>query len=943
MPDTLLETKLFVPRPRPGLVSRPRLAERLDRGACSKLVLVSAPAGFGKTTLLADWLAQWQVDVPKSGAPRSTAWLSLDRDDNDPATFWTYLVAAVRTAAPDVGESALEMLQEPRPPPIQQVLTRLLNDLGALAGEIVLVLDDFHVIDSPEVQDAMSFLLDHLPPQLHLVIASRADPILPLARLRARGDLVEVRAAGLRFTTDEAATYLNDTMGLGLRATDVAALEGRTEGWVAALQLAALSMQGRDDPTGFIAGFAGDDRYVVDYLVEEVLQRQPDLVQAFLARTSVLGRLTGPLCDAVTGQGGGRAMLESLDRENLFLVPLDERRHWYRYHHLFADVLAARLLDEQPGLVPVLHRRASEWWEHNGEPSEAIRHAMAGGDFEGAARLVEEAMPALRRDRREATLRGWLEMLPDEVVRARPWLGIGQVGALLSTGEVHGVESRLRDVERWLDTTADEGGEVAPTDVVASDEGERRRLSGWVAVYRAGLALALGDGPTTVSQAGRALVLLDADDHLGLGAAEALLGLASWGAGDLAGAHAGYAACMARMQAAGHISDVLGCTVVLADILIVQGRLQEAMRSYQQALVLAARPAGAPVLRGTPDIHVGIAMLHHQLGDQAAAGEHLHRSREPGEYAGLPRFPYRWRVAMASLREAGSDLVGALDLLEEAEQLYVADFSPDVQPVAAMRARMALRLGRVADALTWARDRGLSSRDELSYLHEFEHVTLARVLLAHHQVTSSRSSLEEASALLERLRRAAEEAGRTGSLIEVLVLQALTHQQRGDTRAALVSFEHALELAEPRGYVRVFLDEGSAVVPLLRSAAGGTRRDCAARLLAAFRATGSGPGPEGAPDATDTGEQGDTSGAPTMWVEPLSERELDVLRLLVSDLNGPEIARELVVSLNTVRTHTKSIYAKLGVNSRRAAVRRAAELHLLSRPGHRGRWSSPSG
>ena len=358
MRTPLLETKLYRPGPRPGLVPRPRLIEQLDRGATSKLTLVSAPAGFGKSRLLAEWLA----GTSASAGENSAAWLALDSGDNDPVTFWSYVVAALRTVAPGVGANELELLASPQPPPIQMVLTTLLNDVGATGSDIVLVLDDYHLVDSREIQDAMAFLLDHLPPRLHLVIASRADPAVPLARLRARGELVEVRAADLRFTPDEAAAYLNEVMGLELTAADVAALEGRTEGWIAALQLAALSMQGRDDVAGFIAGFAGDDRYIVDYLAEEVLQRQPGQVRDFLLHTSVLERLNGTLCDAVTGQGGGKAMLETLDRGNLFLVALDDRRQWYRYHHLFADVLRARLTEASPELVDVLHRRASDWF-----------------------------------------------------------------------------------------------------------------------------------------------------------------------------------------------------------------------------------------------------------------------------------------------------------------------------------------------------------------------------------------------------------------------------------------------------------------------------------------------------------------------------------------------------------------------------------------------------
>src|SRR6266550_902985 len=339
MVTPLLETKFFVPKRRRGLVPRPRLSDRLNRGAESKLTLVSAPAGFGKTTLLADWLAAVAVDG------RTVTWLSLDQSDNHPASFWTYLIAALQTAEPHIGASAISLLQSPQPPPIEPVLTLLLNELGGMSTDLVLVLDDYHVIDARDIHDGMVFLLDHLPLRLHLVIASRADPPLPLARLRARGELVEIRAVDLRFTPDEAATYLKDMMGLDVTPGDVVALEGRTEGWIAALQLAALSMQGREDTASFIAGFSGDDRYIVDYLVEEVLQRQPDTVRSFLRDTSILDRLSGPLCDAVTDEDSGKTMMEPQERANLFVVPLDDRRRWYRYHHLFADVLHARLLD----------------------------------------------------------------------------------------------------------------------------------------------------------------------------------------------------------------------------------------------------------------------------------------------------------------------------------------------------------------------------------------------------------------------------------------------------------------------------------------------------------------------------------------------------------------------------------------------------------------------
>jgi LuxR family maltose regulon positive regulatory protein len=903
-PAPLLETKLYVPRSRRGLVPRQRLSERLDRGAASKLTLVSAPAGFGKTTLLTEWLA---AGPAAPADERLVAWLSLDRADNDPASFWTYVIAALRTAAPGVGESALAFLRAPQPPPIETVLTALLNDLGSITSEIVLVLDDYHVVDAGDVQEGMAFLLDHLPPWLHVVIASRADPALPLARWRARGELVETRAAELRFTPDEAAVYLNETMGLQLTARDVAALEGRTEGWIAALQLAALSMQGRDDVAGFIAGFAGDDRYVVDYLVEEVLQRQSDRVQAFLLQTSILDRLNGPLCDAVTGQDGGRAMLEALDRGNLFLVPLDDRRRWYRYHHLFADVLQARLLDERSGQLPDLHRRASVWFERSGEQSVAISHALAAEDFGRAADLIERAIPAMRITRQEAAVHSWLKALPDEVVRVRPMLSFAVAGALLTGGEPEEVEVRLQDAERWLPEAATgKGSPVRPTEMVVADEEEYRRLPGAIELYRAALAMVRGDVPGTVRHARRTLDRALAEDHGVRAGAAGFLGLAFWRSGDLETAHSAWAECAAGLRRSGQIADTFGCAIAMADIRLAQGRLGAAMRTYEQALQRASEQDG-PVLRGTADMYVGMSEVHLEYDDLQAATQWLLRSQELGEHVGLPQNRYRWRVAMARIRQAEGDLASALDLLNEAERLYVSDFFPNLRPVPALKARVWIAQGSLGEALGWVREQGLSADDDLSYLREFEHITLARLLLARR----AEDSVDQAARLLERLLLAAEEGERTGRVIEILVLLALTRQRLGDIPAALACLERAVTLAEPECYIRIFVDAGPPVPSLLKTVAKqGTAPDYVRRLLGAGTAIK------------------DNSPAKQALIEPLSERELDVLRLLGTELDGPAIARELMVSLNTMLTHTKNIYATLGVTSRRAAVRRAAELGL---------------
>ncbi len=558
----------------------------------------------------------------------------------------------------------------------------------------------------------------------------------------------------------------------------------------------------------------------MDYLVEEVLQRQPEPVRSFLLQTSILDRLHGPLCDAVTGQEEGNARLEALERGNFFVVPLDDKRHWYRYHHLFAEVLSAHLMAEQPDQVATLHRRASEWYEHNGLAADAIHHALAAEDFERAADLVELAVPAMRRSRQEATVLGWLKALPDELVHCRPVLSVGYAWALLAGGELEAVEARLRDAERWLDTTADtsELASAPSAEMVVVDEEEFRRLPGSIAVLRAAHAQALGDVPNTMKYARQALDLVPEDDHLRRGAAAALLGLASWASGDLEAAHRTYADGMASVQKAGNISDAISCTIALADIRIAQGRLHEAMRTYEQSLQLATEQ-GEPVLRGTADLYVGMSELHREHDDLNAATQHLLRSKELGERTGLPQNRYRWCVAMARIREAQGDLDGALDLLHEAERLYVSDFSPNVRPVAALVTRVWVAQGRLGEALGWAREQGLSVSDDLSYLREFEHITLARVLLARYKSDRADRSMLEAMGLLERLLQAAEEGERTGSVIEILVLQALAHQVQGDIPAALVPLQRALTLAEPEGYVRMFVDEGPPMAVLLEEAA----------------------------------------------------------------------------------------------------------------------------
>jgi LuxR family maltose regulon positive regulatory protein len=882
----LLESKLQAPRRRQGLVRRARLDRHIRHGSLPPVVLVSAPAGFGKTTLVSEWL--WNDEA----GPERTAWLSLDRRDSDPSRFWSYVIAAVRKVAPEVGSDALTTLQS-TPAALEHVVATLLNDLGALDGELVLVLDDYHVVESMDVHESMLFLVEHLPRQLHLVVASRADPPWPLAGRRARGELVEVRAADLRFTGEETVTYLNEAMGLRLSASDIDALEARTEGWIAALQLAALSLKDREDPGAFIAGFAGDDRFVVDYLVDEVLSRQPDDIRAFLLETSILSRLTGPLCAAVTGRRDARGTLETLERSNLFLVALDDRRQWYRYHHLFGDVLRARLTYEHPDRVAELHRRARDWFEADGDRTEAIRHALLASEPARAAELVELAIPALRQARQEVTLRGWLEALPSEVFDTRPLLTLGLVGARMGSGDSEGVEELLDSIEGWL------APDRPKESMVVHDQAEARRLPAQAAMYRAGLALLRGDLPSTIAHGQRAADLSGPDDHLGRGAAAALIGLARWADADLEGAARQYAAAIAEFEAAEYFADILGCSLGLADMQTGQGHLRAAERTLSAGLELAA--ARGP-LRGTADMHVGLAEIHIERNELDAAAAHLRASQELGERLALPQYAHRWRVVDARLRSAQGDHAGAIELLREAERRYDTDYSPKARPVSATTARVRLTGGDLDGAVRWADESGLSADDDPDYLREYEHLTFARVLLATGRAI-------DAVPLLERVLGAAEAGQRTGNAIEAQLLLALAHDAAGDKGRALDMLGDALIRAEPEHFVRIFLDNGPPMRALLEAAA---RQGRAASQASALLASLVVP----------------TSAPPQGLVDELSRRELEVLQLLRSDLTGPEIAAELVVSINTVRSHTKSIFMKLGVTSRRAAVRRAEELGL---------------
>jgi LuxR family maltose regulon positive regulatory protein len=902
---TVLATKLYIPPPRSKLVHRPRLTERLKQGLAGKLTLISAPAGFGKTTLISEY-----IDTEKYNA----AWLSLDKEDNDHTRFLTYLVTSLQTIEENIGMGALGLLQLPQPPPTESILTTLLNEIATVPDNFFLVLDDYHVIDSKLIDNLLTFFLEHLPPRMHVVITTRKDPDLPLPRLRVRRQLTEFRATDLRFTSSEAIGFFNQVMGLNLSVKDVATLESRTEGWIAGLQLAALSMEGRDDVSGFIQAFAGHDRYIVDYLVEEVLRSQPENVRSFLLQTSILNRLSGPLCNAVTGREDSKKILETMERSNLFVVPLDDKRHWFRYHHLFADVLHAHAIEEHPDQIPKLHLLASEWFEHNDLASDAIRHTLAAKDYERAAALIELAWPEMEAKFQDITWLGWVNAVPEDVIVTRPVLNVAYAWALLTYGDLEDGETRLQHAEKGLDSFEDINvqSDIPAEKFVVVDEEQYRFLRSSIALARGYIAQAHGDIPATVKQARQALDLLPEEDYLRNGVASALLGLAYWASGDLELAYQTLSTGVANMRKGGNMLFAISANYGLAEIRIAQGQLYDAIHIYEQTLQLVIKEGGILQMIAA-SMYLGLSELNRERGELETAKRHLQKSREYGKQSALPDWSYRWCLAQSRFLEIQGDLNGVLEQIKKAEQLYYRNPMPDVRPVEALRARIWILQGRLTKVLSWVTEQGISINDDLSYMHEFEHITLVRLLIAQYKNDKSDRSILEAMELLERLLKAAEEGRRIGSVIEILVLQALAHEAQGNIQPALLSLERALVLAEPEGYVRIFVNEGSAIAELLEDTLdtkAAVPRVYVKKLLSAFR--------------LNKLFMEDKS-----LVEHLSDRELEVLRHIAAGYSNKKIMDELFLSLSTVKTHIRNIFSKLSVHSRTEAIVKAKEFNLL--------------
>ncbi|KPK13393.1 MAG: hypothetical protein AMJ56_01935 [Anaerolineae bacterium SG8_19] len=903
MGNTLLRTKLNIPQIRSSLVPRQRLVDKLDAGLeirsgtfARKLTLVAAPAGFGKTTLLGEWIYKDR---------RPVAWVSLDEGDNDPALFWAYVITALQKVHPEVGHDALTLLQVAQSPPVTAILTVLLNELAELEASIILVLDDYHTIEARPIHENLDFVLDNLPYKVHMVITTRADLALPLARLRARGELLEIRQSDLRFTLEETTIFLNQAMDLNLSAEDIAVLEERTEGWIAGLQLAALSMQGREDISAFIKTFRGLDRFITEYLVEEVLQSQPQAVQDFLMRTSILDRLSGPLCDALTGQNNGWQMLAQIERANLFLEPLDDEQHWYRYYQLFAKFLRQQLRQLHPGSIPELYSRASQWFEDNGFQFEAVDHAFEAGDNERAAYLIEKSiLPFFRSGEVPlTTVRAWLECLPDELVGSRPRLGLTAAWTSLWIGQPDAAETRLGQVERLLtEGSAEESWGL-----------ERRNL-GELAAVRANIAYMKGEIQETIQHAQRALDTLPPEESFLRSISYNALGQAFRLDGQPLAASRSYSRSAAIGRAERIITTGLLASGYQVRVKAMQGQLRQAQTAFQEALDFASQ-MGVSALPALGVAYVSMGDVLRQWNDLESAGAKLHQGIELcQQWQALLATVLDGYMSLARVYLAGGNGQDALEVIDLAIRLAERyELPQSLAQVKACQVWLWLAHGHDTAVQDWAKQAENHTSRKMSFAREPEERMLARVFILQ-------GGASKATDLLSRLLQAAEAAGRMADVIEIRVLHALALQASDDVGGALATLERALQLAEPQGFVRAFVDEGPAMEKLLRQAASrGITLDYVNHLLEAFRQT---PYPK--PPAM-AGGQPPAQPLPN----PLTKREHEVLRLIAAGLTNREIAEELVVVLGTVKAHINSIYRKLDVSNRVQAVSRARELQLL--------------
>jgi LuxR family maltose regulon positive regulatory protein len=897
----ILATKLYIPPPQPKIVLRPRLVERLNEGLHHKLTLISAPAGFGKTTLISEWIASCK---------RQVAWLSLDEGDKDETRFLAYLVAALQTVAPNLGAGVLVALQSPMPPSTESILTALINEITSLTDDFILVLDDYHVIDAKPVDKAITFLLEHQPSQLHLVLATREDPQLPLARLRARGQLTELRSADLRFTLSEAAGFLNQVMGLDLSADDIAALETRTEGWIAGLQLAALSMQGLQDTAGFIQSFTGSHRFVMDYLVEDVLRQQPENVQNFLLYTSILDRLCSPLCDAVLlgPSASGQEILEYLERANLFIVPLDNERRWYRYHQLFAELLRTRLVRTFSDQLAELHRRASDWYAHNDLPNEAVTHVLAIQDWTRAAEIIEQFSDQWPMRGEINTLLGWLESFPAEIRLNRVRLGLQYAWALILANQLERAEGHLNQLMPLAQTSPSLLGELFVIRVM-------------IAAYRY-------DMPAVIELAQQALALVPPEEVSPRSRILLSLGVANYDVGgDIATAKSAFREAYELGKAAASISNVgnaplpLIALTYLSEIEWLLGNLRDAYRMYEQALELAEQYGGQPSIAQC-FLHWGRASLLYEWNELDEARHALQESIRIGELWKSPRFLVHPYGLSALVMLARGKVYDARAMISRAEQVTRETYSspPDLGSLALYQILLWSAQNDFQAIAQWEQSHDSEWRSHIGRARDTLPIALARAQIARYYRMRDDSALGQARALIEPALEQAQANGLMFNVARLLLLDALALYAQKETASAIATLTRALVLAEPENYVRSFLDIGKPMEEFLlwslesQSLSEPHSRAYVSRLLSHFAA-----------------DLPSKSSQPTgdMYIEPLAERELEILQLIALGLSNREISERLFLALSTVKGYNRIIFDKLQVQRRTEAVARARQLGLL--------------
>ena len=918
----LLSTKLYLAPPRPNLVPRPHLLDRMDEGLRqgSRLTLVSAPAGYGKSMLAAAWLHK----LSAAGLPAArVSWLSLDENDNDPVRFLAYLVAALQGLGENIGRSTQNLLAGPQLPPIEMLMTGLVNDLAAPQPlpamhavpegnpgvGLVLALDDYHKIRLPSIHEAVQFLLDHSPPQFHLILIAREDPPLSLPKFRVRGEMTEIRAQDLRFTVEETGQFFHQALKFDLADEWVQSLEARTEGWIAGLQLAALSLQARDDMAAFLEDFRGSHRYVIDYLMDEVLRIQTAEIRQFLYQTSILDRFNASLSAAVTGREDTHEILSQLEQSNLFLVPLDERREWYRYHHMFGDFLRTELEDQQQAL---LHQQAAAWFEANGLIPEAVQHALRTGDSNQAADLIERAMmvPTTWSGGQVSLIESWLKALPEASVRSRPQLAIRASRALFLAGKLDHSERLLEQAEQALRANP----------VMAPDTAGALSM---VTAYRAAISAMHGEITQARSLVAQSIDGLPEEDALTKARLTDTLGLIHELSGNMADAEIAYLRASDSARATGVLYLAINARCEAALVQIIQGQLSQAAQTCQQALQLAETGSEQIPPTGLAWSILGeIARQHNNL---TVAGQFISAGIELSLQGGIiDDLRYEF-IFLAQLKQAQGDQAAASAAMQQASRILQAYNLPRLSALSlANWARLHLAQGKLDQASLWANEYEIQrSAEPVEYLREFEDLTLARVWLAEARHT-------EARVLLAALISLARSTGRIGTVIEAQLLLAQAAWAQGEKSIALDALSETLSLAEPQGYVRIFVDQGEAMRVLLEQLQDGIEGSLqienkplqayAQRLLSVFG------------HASSPRSRALTSNQPSKnldLIEPLSEQELRVLRLLSAGLSNQEIATELVIGLGTVKWHVHNLYGKLGVNSRTQAIAKGQELKIL--------------